>query len=458
MLDAQTNGSAGVPWFSFHCGSAFKYFTSTLLCLLSFAAAGAETAPLVSTDRTPLDYMLVVTGEELLRGAFPDSHTAFITRTLHLLGCHCVGSMMVDDKREDIQEALRFASRKAKLVIVTGGLGPTVNDGTREAVAGYTGIKLAEHPEALEALERRLNQRRDDFRPNMRRQTLVPTRGTYLKNPNGTAVGLVFETEDTVIVALPGPPRELQPMVSNELVPYLRRKFGVRAPGSSLTLRFVGVGQSQIDQTMREHMTIPPDLVIGSVFERGRVDFIFALPGDRPDDRARLEKIESILREHLGEYIYAKDGASLEALVVKRLQDRAGSLVVAEVGSGGHLAASLNEATGIEQLLKSAYVAPTEEQMRQTLEITANDWSNCKPGDERTRELAKAAQKRTGSRFSIAIGESSTDEAGKSSVWMAFGSGADHLEVQRIPIQGSGELAHANLVTQILDRLRRQVR
>jgi nicotinamide-nucleotide amidase len=433
-------------------------FIIPLLWLLSFAATVAGTSGLPFAPRPPLDYMLVVTGEELLRGAFPDAHTAFITRTLHLLGGHCVGSMIVDDKAEDIVHAVRLGSQKAKLVIVTGGLGPTVNDVTRGAVAEVTGIDLAEHPGALAELERRFQQSRDQLRPNLRRQTLVPVRGTYLKNPEGTAVGLVFEPEGAVIVALPGPPRELRPMVTNELVPYLREKFGLRAPGSSLTLRFVGLGQSLIDQTIRDHVPIPQDAVVGSMFEGSRVDFVFALPGDSAADRARLRRIETDLRRQLGDSIYASDGTTLEGEVVKALRARAGSLVLVEIGSGGHLAASLNGAPGIEQLLKTAFVAPTEGRMIGTLDIGEKDWISWKPGAERTRALARAAQKRTRSQFVVAIGERGSDDAGKGSVWMAFGSSPDELEAEQVEVQGSGETAHANLVTQVLDRLRRRLK
>jgi len=423
-------------------------------CLLCFTAAAAE--PATAAAKPALDYMLVVTGEELLRGAFADAHTAFITRTLHLLGGHCVGSMIVDDRAEDIRDAVRWGTNKAPLVIVTGGLGPTVNDVTRGAIAEVTGLKLAEHPDALAELERRFGQPRDQLRANLRRQTLVPERGTYLKNPEGTAVGLVFEANGAVVVALPGPPRELQPMVTNELVPYLQRKFGLRAPGSSLTLRFVGIGQSQIDQTIREHVSLPPATVVGSVFEASRVDFLFALPDDTTADRARLAKIEAGVRQHLGEYLYANDGTTLESHVVNLLRARAASLVLVEIGSGGRLAASLSGVPNIDQLLKAAWVAPTEERMRQTLEIPERDWSAWKSGVERMKGLARAAQARTRSQYVVAIGERGLDEAGKSSVWMAFGSSPAELQAQRLPAQGTPEAA-PHLVTQILDRLRRHL-
>jgi len=249
----------------------------------------------------PTRYAIIVTGGELLSGIYPDGHTYFITQTLRPLGLQCIGSMSVDDKREDIKEALRYAADKAPLIIVTGGLGPTPNDITRETLSEFTSIPLREHPEVLQNMTRRFGASPDKLRANLRRQTQVPTRGTYLKNANGTAVGLIFERAETVIVALPGPPRELQTMVRDELVPYLSRRFGTRLPGCSLRLRFVGLGQSQIDQTLIDHVPLAPDITVSSQFDGSRVDFTFSLSGDTPRDRTRLDKLKDAILKQLGD-------------------------------------------------------------------------------------------------------------------------------------------------------------
>lgn len=424
----------------------------------AFSMVRAEAGSAAVAPRASLDYVLVVTGEELLRGAFADAHTAFITRTLHVLGGHCVGAMLVDDNAADIRDAVAHGMKKARLVIVTGGLGPTVNDVTRGALAELTAIRLAENPAALADLERRVQQSRDQLRPNLRRQALVPVRGTYLKNSEGTAVGLVFEPDGATIVALPGPPRELQPMVRQELVPFLKRKFGLRSPGSSLLLRFVGVGQSQIDQTLREHASVPADAVMGSVFDGSRVDFTFALPGDTAADRAQLAKIEASLRQHLGDSLYASDDTTLETHVVARLRARSQSLALVELGTGGRLAASLHGVAGIGEFLHAAYVAPSESRLRQTLDISDADWNSRKSAPDRITTLARAAQQHADADFVVAVGERSREENGKSSVLVAFGNAGDSLLIRSVPVQGNGELAHANLVTQVLDRLRRELK
>jgi len=400
-----------------------------------------------AAENRQLEYVVVVTGEELLRGTYPDAHTAFITRTLHALGCHCVGASIVDDTVADIKDALRSATQKAPLVIVTGGLGPTVNDVTRDALAECTGIGLREQPEVLAEMERRSKTPRDQMRSNLRRQALVPANGTYLRTAAGTAVGLVFEWGDKVIVALPGPPRELQPMVRNELVPYLQKRFGVRSPGSSITLRFAGIGQSQIDQTMSRSIPLPPDVVVGSQFEGGRVDFTFMLPGNGPEEEARLKLLAVKLREHLGEYIYADDDSSLEEHVTRALLARGAELKLVEIGTGGRLATSLASLPETARLLKGAHVAPSEHAMRRLLKV--NEDSEEKP--DTLKALAEAA----GGGWMIVTGGIAADDAGARSCSVLFRLGGERWESARILVQGSGETAYANVVTQIWDRLRR---
>jgi nicotinamide-nucleotide amidase len=396
--------------------------------------------------------MVVITGDELLAGAYPDGHTFFLARTLRPLGLQCVGSMFVDDSQTDIKEALGFAAGKATLIIVTGGLGPTDNDVTREALQGFTGIELREHPDVLAAMARRFNIPVADLRSNLRRQTQVPAQGTYLKNAGGTAVGLVFEMPDRVIVALPGPPRELQPMVRDELIPYLSRRFGTRPPGASLTLRFVGLGQSQIDQTLKDHVPLPKDVLTSSQFEGSRVDFTFSLPNDTPEDRARLNELKAAIVKYLGESIYAEDETtSLEDCVVKLLAARDQTLALAEIGSGGALAAAFNGAKDAERVLAGAYVAPTQERLRHLLGISRETSDSSS-----TQQFAQAAADEATSSWAVAVGDVGRTNGG-SFVEVAFRRPDGRVESRSVRVQGSDASARGRLITDLLDQLRRRL-
>jgi len=398
-------------------------------------------------------YVIVVTGGELLSGTYADGHAHFLTRTLYPLGLHCVGSMCVDDKRDDLKEALRFAVGKAPLVIVTGGLGPTDNDVTREAIAEFTGISLAEHPDLVQRMARRFGVAPEQLRANLRRQTQTPVGGSYLDNATGTAVGLVFEFSRGAIVALPGPPGELQPMVHGELLPYLSRRFGTRLPGRSLTLRFVGLGQSEIDQRIKEHVMLDPDITTGSQFQGGRVDFTFTLPDDTPRDKERLDALRQKIVAHLGEYIYANDETSLEQVVIGLLRARGATLALAEVGSGGTVAAALNGAEGAGDAVLGAYVAPTMQRLHHLLDVHDANWAQSASGRDAVERLAAAAARAAASRWAVAVGPLQDDGF----VEVAFRRPTGAIESERVALRGVGELARSRFVTHLLDRLRRKM-
>jgi competence/damage-inducible protein CinA-like protein len=410
------------------------------------------------TNAQSTKYMIIVTGNELLSGIYPDGHTYFITKTLRPLGLECIGSMIVDDERADIEEALRYTTEKANLVIVTGGLGPTDNDITRETLSDFTGIALSEHPDVLKVMARRFRVPPDQLRANLRRQTQVPTEGAYFKNTEGTAVGLVFEMDDSVIVALPGPPRELQPMVLNELVPYLSRRFGTRLPGCSLTLRFVGLGQSQIDQSLKDNVPLAPDIAVSSQFEEGRVDFTFSLPEDTPQYRARLQKLEQNIMKHLGQYIYADDETSLEENVLKLLRAHNETLALAEVGSGGTLAAALSNADANGQVLAGAFVAPTVEKLCRLIKIDNDASAKNTSINQKIKQLALAVANATKSQWAIVVGQDRRDENGNAYVEVIFKMPDGHTESQNVRLRGNAELAHSRLSTQLLDELRRRLK
>ena len=428
----------------------------TFLGQCSVHAADSQPHDKVSTSNST-KYRIVVTGSELLSGAYPDGHTFFITRTLYPLGLECIGSMIVDDNRPDIEEALRYATDKAELVIVTGGLGPTDNDITRQTLSDFTGIALKEQPDVVREMAQRFHVPTDQLRANLRRQTQVPVNGTYFRNTEGTAVGLVFNSTRSVIVALPGPPSELQAMVRNELVPYLSKRFGTRLPGCSLTLRFVGLGQSQIDQMLKDNVPLAPDIAVSSQFEGGRVDFTFSLPQDSPQDRERLKQLEQKITQHLGEYIYADDETSLEQRVLGLLKARGQKLALAEAGSGGSLTAALSGADADGQVLAGAFVAPTVENLYSLLKID-NEYPAGESEDQKIKRLALAVTNATKSQWAVAVGDARRDQNGSGNVEVAFKLPDGRLESRRVQISGSGELARARLSTQLLDQLRRRLK
>lgn len=447
VCERRSSGSSGI-------GYSIVLILGVMGSMMESMARGQE-AP-VSAEEPAVDYVVIVTGSELLTGVYADGHTHFLTRTLRPLGLHCVGAMFVDDDAAAMQRALKFACGQARLVLVTGGLGPTDSDITREVISEFTGIELAEHEEVLRDMEARWKTPRAALRANLRRQSRVPQQGGYLKNVTGSAVGLVFDAQPATIVALPGPPRELQPMVRDELIPLLARRFGTHTQGSSVTLRFIGIGQSLIDQTMKDHIHLTEDIIESSQFEGGRVDFTFALPHDGPEDRARLKKLQEAFHEHLGEFIYADDATTtLEDCVMSRLAAAGQTLAIVEVGSGGGVAAALCHAQQADRVIAGAFVAPTEERMRAVLEVADTAWQQTARSEQLTL-LASTARSRTGASQVIVIGAVEQDpaaDARRVAVVLQLPMGDFVTKWQRW--SGPTLSAQSSMITELLDILRR---
>ncbi len=404
------------------------------------------------------DFVLIITGGELLLGLYADGHTQFITRTLVPLGCRCVASLCVGDKRQDLKDALVYAKQHAPLIIVTGGLGPTDDDITREVLAESTGIPLSEHPEALADLKKRFAGSGRELRDNLRRQALTPVKGTYLPNPSGTAVGLVFDREEEGVVALPGPPRELRPMLTNELVPYLSQRFGIRSIGSSLQMRFVGIGESSIDQVIQDHLTLPGDLVISSLFEQGRVDLTFSLPGNTATDVAILKDLEKQLIPYIGEYMYADDGSTLEEQVVELLAENQVTLALAEVGSGGAVAASLSDVKDVSLHVLGGVVSTSDANMASVLKEPMTRFvQRGSMDDSPAKAMAQRVRGLLGSRWGLAVTEPHVSGDGRSFVWLALSKREEEFSSRRIYLRGHGQTMRNRLVSSVLDSIRKEL-
>lgn len=414
----------------------------------------------------PESYVIVITGGELLRGVYPDGHTWFLTRALRPLGLQCVGSVCVGDEAPDLMRALEFACSRASLVIVTGGLGPTDDDITRQALSSFTGIPLAENADVMGALARRFGGGRTALRANLRRQALTPEAGKWLPNPNGTAVGLVFDDDTRFIVALPGPPRELQPMVRHELIPLLQQRFGLRVFGSSTTLRFVGIGESLIDQTLHDDVRLPPDLVISSIFEAGRVDVTFSLPGGVVADQERLSRLIHEVKERLGDRIYAADDQTLEDVVLTQLSKAGRRLLLAEIGTGGAVGVSLNRSSRAGAVVAGGWVAPARQLL---LGMTAAaPQSDDSPDHEGFAALSATTPEAFLRQAALAIagrlpgGVALVDDAamapasadGARRIWVAFGPWQGEVRTRQFAWRGTGSEAQALLVTNLLDWMR----
>jgi nicotinamide-nucleotide amidase len=399
----------------------------------------------------PISYAVVVTGDELLQGVYPDAHINFITKTLRPMGYECVRAVFSDDSIPAIKDALGYASAKVNFVIVTGGLGPTPNDVTRDAISEFTALPLEEHPAVLALISQKLNQSPDQLRPNLRRQAKLPKGGSFLKNGRGTAVGLVCERDTNTIIALPGPPSELQPMVTQELAPYLAKKFGLGTLGHILTLRFAGLGQSVIDQTIKQKVSLSTNVMVSSLFEGSRVDFSFALPANTSAFQLVFDQIERQVRDNLGANLYAHDMTTLEDQVLRRLKAARQQLSVVEIASKGGISAGLLRASD-SSLVKGAFIFQQEKDAAEFLGLSPQQWNDADTDTNRLLILAEFAARKTGSQIALAVGQIDPTADAAAEVRAAIYGLTPSPQIMKVSYGKRTEITERNLSTLILLR------
>jgi nicotinamide-nucleotide amidase len=296
------------------------------------------------------------TGSELLLGTTLNTHGAWIGRALQPLGLRVARQTTVPDGAA-IGEALAEAVGRGGVVVVTGGLGPTSDDVTREACAGVLGVELTEDAGSMRAIEEFFRARGREMAPENRKQSLVPHGGVALPNPNGTAPG-VFVPEGAggaAVFLLPGPPHEMEPMFRAEVLPRLREWAGAGEAAGMTELKFVGVGESAFQRRVDAELAAVPGLEFGYCARPGEVDL--RLIGN---DEARAAG-RAIAGREFPRQLASDDGSSLEAAVVRGLLERGWTLATAESCTGGLIASRLTDVPGASAVFTHGFVTYANE-------------------------------------------------------------------------------------------------
>ena len=280
---------------------------------------------------------LIAIGTELVLGEIVDTNSAHIARALRTIGLEVQCISAIGDNVDVIAEAIRRAAARSPVVITTGGLGPTVDDPTREAVARAFDRELEYRPELWAQVEERFRRFGRAPTENNRQQAYVPAGAIPVENPVGTAPSFIVEHADGAVISLPGVPREMEHLLAQSVLPYLRQKFNLTGVIKAKTLRTVGLGESRIDAQIGELEKLANPMV-GLNAHAGQVDIhITAKAASEAEADALIAPVEAQVRAALGEYIYGEGTQSLEEAVAHVLADRGLSLAIAEDGTNGRL-------------------------------------------------------------------------------------------------------------------------
>ena len=319
---------------------------------------------------------VVVTGTEVLTGRITDRNGPWVSERLGEVGVEVSQIMVVGDRREDLLAALRFfESQGVDLIVTSGGLGPTADDLTAEVVAGFAGreMELDAEMEArihaiLEGFARRMKFDPDALREANRKQAMIPAGATAI-DPAGTAPGLVVPARDTVIVVLPGPPRELQAMWEAALATEpVREVLGRTEPFVETTVRMFGIPESSLAQTLRDVETdldLSP-LEITTCLRRAEI--VVDVRRRSADEGLYVALLER-LREAHGRFIFSEDGATIDEQLAELLAGR--TIGFGESCTAGLMAARLTEIPGSSAYVRGGVVAYSNEAKTDLLAVPA---------------------------------------------------------------------------------------
>ena len=301
---------------------------------------------------------VITSGSELLLGQLVDTNSAFIARTLRSIGLNLFYKTTVGDNEDRLVEVLRLAMARSDVIITTGGLGPTVDDVTRPAVARATGRELEFRPDLLEQIEARFKSFGVPMSENNRRQAFIPQGALAIENPVGTAPSYIVEHECRIVISIPGVPSEMEYLLTRQVVPYLKKKLNLREVIITRTLHTVGLGESRIDTAIADLQT-GSNPTVGLSAHPGQTDIrIAAKAASEEEASALFAPVEAQIRERLNVSVYGADGDTLEGVVACRLAERGLKVATVEAGTGGQLAGRLAGVPNCREVFLGGRVVP----------------------------------------------------------------------------------------------------
>lgn len=346
--------------------------------------------------------ILLNTGTELLTGDVHDTHLAFIAREIFSVGLRIEERRTVGDGPA-IGETLQELFPRAEIIFVTGGLGPTSDDITRDVTAELLGLELREDAEQIESLKKRLKARGFKWVSSIARQAQVPAGAQILSNENGSASGLYLKADinpkirSPHIFLLPGPPRELQPMFRDSVMSILRSIVKGPPRFERRFYRIASMGESLIEEAIGIKILAIPGVELGYCARPGEVDVRII------GERAALDQADQIIRTELADAIFTAGDEALEDVLVKLLTKKKQTLAIAESCTGGLLANRITNVAGASAVLLAGYICYANEAKIDMLGVDPKLIKEQGAVSEQVaRAMAVGARKRAGSTYTLA--------------------------------------------------------
>ena len=415
---------------------------------------------------------LICAGTELLEGKL-NTNSSYIGERLGWYGLELSFVTTVGDNIADLEQTLKLALSRSSIIIITGGLGPTFDDLTREAVSASTGRKLVLSREALSAIAAMFVRRGIEMPKNNERQAYVIEGAKLLANPLGTAPGQLVAVEkaagkgkkdNALLFLLPGPPKEMQPMFERDVAPYLKKYESMIK--KSFALHIFGLGESAVDEKIRKIVEAERKLDAGGVSftilaRQMIVDLVVSVRGkDEMLVDEMLHNIKNEFYEALGENIYGEDKATLESVAGGLLMKHRKTLVTAESCTGGLLSQKITSVPGSSFYFKQGFVTYSNESKVKELGVSEGTLEKFGAvSEEAALEMAEGARKASGADLALSITGVAGPSGGTSQkpvglVYVGF-SGSGPGKVFKINFPGARADIRERAANQALDVLRR---
>lgn len=352
---------------------------------------------------------ILCVGTELLLGEVVNTNAAYLGRALARLGISVYHSTVVGDNPGRLTEAVGEALKNADLLITTGGLGPTYDDLTKETVAQALGLPMVRDEKILSDIREYFASTGRIMPENNAKQADVPLGAIALPNKTGTAPGIFLQSGEKVVVMLPGPPFEGEPMFEEYAFPLLRKMSDKVLV--SHNIHVMGMGESEAEMHLRDLMTSSDNPTLAPYAKEGEMRLRVGALAESEDEGERMcaEMIEAVRRTPVGDFIYAIDAEKPEELVIHGLAQRGLTLCVAESCTGGYLGKRLTDISGASAVFRGGFITYSNEAKEKLLGVkheTLEKYSAVSP--QTAEEMARGARERMGTDIAVSI----TGEAG----------------------------------------------
>ncbi len=296
---------------------------------------------------------IVAIGTEILLGEITDTNSVFIAKALRDIGINLYFMTSVGDNEERIASAIRIAMERAQVVITCGGLGPTIDDMTRQAIALATNRGLTFHQHLLDAIAERFAGFRAQMTENNKRQAFLPDNSILIENPVGTAPSFIVEHQGSIVISLPGVPREMKFLMNEKVIPHLKERYRL---GSGIikakVLKTAGIGESLLDNEIGVTLLEMSNPTVGLAAHAGQVDVRITAKADTEHIADEMiSSVEVQIRQRIGKFIFGVDKDEIEDVLVKLLVSNGMTLAIAETGVGDPISKRLTRVNDNETSL-----------------------------------------------------------------------------------------------------------